>query len=614
MRTEPTVSFAPTYSQVDIELVMHDSHGDGWNGAAATVTNEAGDVVLTATLDGGSGDVAVFTGFDEACYVVEVSSANLDLGTHRNCEFVNRRQNSTNGSVLLSGIRIGDYLVLDYTLEAWGSNLTSLNATLAIADPYTAGGDENAGILNPDDMAGSVALIGLSDTDWKGLTDPDIKAKALAAQEAGAIAVIFANDNRDDPDEVYIICPAVRLAEHAECPAGSYNIARCNTGIPVGEQCEGDGECETDGGANTCGSWDIYVVLESAKLVDIPVMMVSYNAGVQALSRGAGASVVVSEGVDREISWSLSASTDAAVVTGGAPSKTRVQVRSGVMYDHCDQPSPHPTAPTPEPTVSIAPTSSAMIEFSMQGRSSPAGWNGAVATFTDLTFGNGTVVEVHGCSGAKACWETLKLTEGRCYRMDMTGGTYPSEVSWGLACDPVCAITCTESVDCAPRTVEFYIHMGEVLEGCAPPTPTPTTATPTMTPYPTPVPTPKPTPSPTATFAPTPFEAFEVLSGPCTSTSKCVYSSNFPDNYGDDEDCEILAKKDGVLNVANFAVESHGVCGYDYFQVSGTKYCDTNGPQDVPISRDMILKFHSDGGTSGPTPSRAFPPSPRYLT
>jgi hypothetical protein len=83
MRTEPTVSFAPTYSQVEIELVMRDSHGDGWNGAAATVTNEAGDVVLAATLDGGSGDVAVFTGFDEACYVVEVSSANLDLGTHR---------------------------------------------------------------------------------------------------------------------------------------------------------------------------------------------------------------------------------------------------------------------------------------------------------------------------------------------------------------------------------------------------------------------------------------------------------------------------------------------------------------------------------------------------
>ena len=47
---------------------MNDSYGDGWNGNIVTITNEAGDVLLTGTLDSGSeGALSFGLNYDGEC-------------------------------------------------------------------------------------------------------------------------------------------------------------------------------------------------------------------------------------------------------------------------------------------------------------------------------------------------------------------------------------------------------------------------------------------------------------------------------------------------------------------------------------------------------------------
>ncbi len=571
---EPTISAAPTTNARNVEFVLLDSLGDGWNGATATIVDEMGDQILSTTLDDGSEKTEVLTLYDEICYTVDVSSANHDLA-----------------------IRINGQLVSDWTMQDWSAGETSINATLAIVQPFTAGGAANTGILNPDEIYGKVALIGMSGTTWKGETDPDIKAKAIAARDAGAVAVIIANDDRDDPDDVYIMCPNLRLAHMSECPGGTYNLGRCNTGIAVGENCEGDGECETSNNANTCGSWDHYVVTEPEQLIDIPVFIVSYNEGVQAQSHGAGSRVVVRAGVDHEIMWTLSPTSDSVVISGGAPFTAQVQIVGGVIQDYCTNPSPHPTAPTPEPTLSNAPTSGAMIEMWMGGRTTPAGWNGAVATFSETM--SQQVVQTATLSGAKNGKTIIHLSESICYTLDVTGGTYPTANRWGLACHPTCQLTC-DLGSCTPSTHVFYIYQGEIIEGCTAPSPVPTTASPSISPVPTPLPTGAPTALPTISIAPTAFEAFELVSGECSTTALCIYSPNYPSAYGNNQDCVFSVKHDGILAVTSFDLENHAICAYDDFTVAGTEYCHTSGPEGVEITRGMTMTFHSDGGSTGP--------------
>lgn len=78
---------------------------------------------------------------------------------------------------------------------------------------------------------------------------------------------------------------------------------------------------------------------------------------------------------------------------------------------------------------------------------------------------------------------------------------------------------------------------------------------------------------------PSPGPAFEVT-GPCTlDGGNCVLTPNWPNNYGNSQQCKVTVKKqEGVkLQVVDFLLES----GYDFLKVNNKKYSGSAGPNDV---------------------------------
>ena len=84
----------------------------------------------------------------------------------------------------------------------WSSN-NSLNGTLALADPITAFADGEAVVLNRDEVSGKVVLIRravIPSGEHEGTNG--FSVKALAAQNAGAVGVVFANNDEENADAV----------------------------------------------------------------------------------------------------------------------------------------------------------------------------------------------------------------------------------------------------------------------------------------------------------------------------------------------------------------------------------------------------------------------------
>ena len=79
-------------------------------------------------------------------------------------------------------------------------------------------------------------------------------------------------------------------------------------------------------------------------------------------------------------------------------------------------------------------------------------------------------------------------------------------------------------------------------------------------------------------------ENFTVLSGPCTSTAGCVASSNFPNNYGNSELCEIVAP-DQSLYFMRFETE----IDQDFLTIDGQAYSGSSGPPQGTTSSGIIL-------------------------
>ena len=119
----------------------------------------------------------------------------------------------------------------------WSSN-NSLNGTLALADPITAFADGEAVVLNRDEVSGKVVLIRRGETSYY--------EKARAAQRVGAVGVLIANNDEQNPNAV------VGMA--------------------------GGGEDE----------------------IRVPVVMISYSEGERAIELGAGTPVAIA-GLDVEI-------------------------------------------------------------------------------------------------------------------------------------------------------------------------------------------------------------------------------------------------------------------------------------------------------------------------
>ena len=65
-------------------------------------------------------------------------------------------------------------------------------------------------------------------------------------------------------------------------------------------------------------------------------------------------------------------------------------------------------------------------------------------------------------------------------------------------------------------------------------------------------------------------------------------------NHDNGENCTIEVLTNGVLSAAEFVVEAHATCAYDYIRIDSTKYCGTTGPTDVAVTAGTILTWHSD--------------------
>ena len=160
------------------------------------------------------------------------------------CTWCHDQNNPKSRTCMLGLLVIGDQLVASWSLASW-SELSSgerWNATIAIAEPFTAFLDGTVVVQNKTEVAGKVALI------WKNtITSGELagnvgySAKAKAASSAGAIGVIFVNDDEVNANDV----------------------------IQMG----------TNGEA-----------------VQIPVLMVSHNEGVRLKDLGSGTPVVITAG------------------------------------------------------------------------------------------------------------------------------------------------------------------------------------------------------------------------------------------------------------------------------------------------------------------------------
>ena len=136
--------------------------------------------------------------------------------------------------VVIGGERLSAHAFADWAARR------PVEGTLAIAEPFVASADDAAALENEEDVKGAILLVGR-----RGLVP--CYARALAAQRAGALAVIVAHDDSMRPDEVVAI--------------------------------------DADPG----------------ETADIPVVMVSYNDGERARRLGPGAPVIFE--TDRGLVW-----------------------------------------------------------------------------------------------------------------------------------------------------------------------------------------------------------------------------------------------------------------------------------------------------------------------
>ena len=78
-----------------------------------------------------------------------------------------------------------------------------MEGVLALAEPITAFADGKAVVLNQDEVSGKVVLIkreAIPSGEHEGQNGFGVKA--LAAQNAGAIGVVFANNDEENADAV----------------------------------------------------------------------------------------------------------------------------------------------------------------------------------------------------------------------------------------------------------------------------------------------------------------------------------------------------------------------------------------------------------------------------
>jgi hypothetical protein len=91
---------------------------------------------------------------------------------------------------------------------------------------------------------------------------------------------------------------------------------------------------------------------------------------------------------------------------------------------------------------------------------------------------------------------------------------------------------------------------------------------------------------------------FQLISGSCQVTDNCVYSTNYPSDYNNDDFCEFELLLSTTLSVSSFSLES--CC--DSVQVGLypdlTAYTGTSGPDGVYVSAGYSIYFNTDSSVT----------------
>ena len=85
-------------------------------------------------------------------------------------------------------------------------------------------------------------------------------------------------------------------------------------------------------------------------------------------------------------------------------------------------------------------------------------------------------------------------------------------------------------------------------------------------------------------------DRFSVIGSGCTASGNCFKSLNYPSNYGSEESCFITVQNTGTLSSVAFDTYSSS----DYLEIGEKKYSGTNGPTNVAVSENDVIKWRSD--------------------
>ena len=82
---------------------------------------------------------------------------------------------------------------------------------------------------------------------------------------------------------------------------------------------------------------------------------------------------------------------------------------------------------------------------------------------------------------------------------------------------------------------------------------------------------------------------------PVTDDGRCVTSRNYPDEYGNGEDCSIYVTGAGtVSSVDTFSTES----SYDYLTIADERYEGSSGPSGVEVNEETEISWRTDGSVT----------------
>jgi len=108
----------------------------------------------------------------------------------------------------------------------------------------------------------------------------------------------------------------------------------------------------------------------------------------------------------------------------------------------------------------------------------------------------------------------------------------------------------------------------------------------------------------TTTTTTDPFALLHLISGQCVTDGLCVSSPNFPNNYGDNERCELSVTSG---NSAPFAIESFNTeNGFDFLIIDGVRHSgDSSGNRAAnTVPFDVVptnsISWQSDGSSTKP--------------